>query len=91
MVTALEGPGGRSTRSSLSQTPRVASVLNLNSLNAPTCPVLILVCLSFCSGALCPLCQMHRTRPRSPGRGGWHLVSCPSSLCVSDSGLNTVP
>ena len=35
MFTALEGLVGMGTGSGLSKTPTVASVLNLNSLNAP--------------------------------------------------------
>ena len=40
MFTALEGLAGMGAGSSRSRTPTVASVLNLNSLNAPTCTAL---------------------------------------------------
>lgn len=51
IFAALEGLVGMGTGSALSKTPTVASVSNLNSLNAPPpVPRLMLVCFSFRGG-----------------------------------------
>lgn len=67
MFTALEGLAGMGAGSSRSRTPTVASVLNLNSLNAPTCTAL---------RAGGPLLSWRMPDAQalgacSPGRGGW--------------------
>ena len=67
MFIALEGLAGMGAGSSRSRTPTVASVLNLNSLNAPTCTAL---------RAGGPLLSWRMPDAQalgacSPGRGGW--------------------
>lgn len=75
MFTALEGLVGMGTKNGLSKTPTVASVLNLNSLSAPTCtaPHAVVLLLSWRT----PDAQDLRA---ASGCRAQHLGSWPSSL-----------
>lgn len=77
MFLALEGLVAVDPRNSLGQTPPAASVLNVNSLNAPTWSACPPDCL-FSWWA--PFCRMLRTRPYSPGPWDRRLVSGWRSL-----------
>lgn len=92
MFTALEGPG--SGHQEQRQPDPVGGLCIEPELikHPPPVPRFLLLCLSFHRG--CPPPAMADglgLRPCSPGHWGRHMVLCPSSFWVSDSGLVLFP